>query len=83
MGRRVESIRSRPRNWIPIWGERMRAWRPSTRTSENARTPKKYYGLAMSHIDRMTDREKYRTRSGYYLLHAQSAEGHGGIDRAC
>src|SRR3984957_10806938 len=28
----------------------------------------KYYGLAMSHIDRMTDREKYRTRSGYYLL---------------
>jgi tetratricopeptide (TPR) repeat protein/predicted Ser/Thr protein kinase len=29
---------------------------------------KKYYGLAMSHIDRMTDREKFRTRSGYYLL---------------
>src|SRR5271169_2648582 len=28
----------------------------------------KYYGLAMSHTDRMTDREKYRTRSGYYLL---------------
>jgi tetratricopeptide (TPR) repeat protein/predicted Ser/Thr protein kinase len=28
----------------------------------------KYYGLALSHIDRMTDREKYRTRSGYYLL---------------
>ncbi len=28
----------------------------------------KDYGLAMSHIDRMTDREKYRTRSGYYLL---------------
>jgi tetratricopeptide (TPR) repeat protein/predicted Ser/Thr protein kinase len=28
----------------------------------------KYYGLAMSHIDRMTDREKYRTRSGYYLF---------------
>ena len=30
--------------------------------------PRKYYGLAMSHIDRMTDREKYRTRSGYYLF---------------
>ncbi|MGH9744199.1 MAG: protein kinase domain-containing protein, partial [Candidatus Acidiferrum sp.] len=29
---------------------------------------KKFYGLAMSHIDRMTDREKYRTRSGYYLF---------------
>ena len=29
---------------------------------------KKYYDLAMSHIDRMTDREKYRTRSGYYLF---------------
>jgi tetratricopeptide (TPR) repeat protein/predicted Ser/Thr protein kinase len=28
----------------------------------------KYYGLAMSHIDRMTDREKFRTRSGYYLF---------------
>ena len=28
----------------------------------------KNYQLAMAHIDRMTDREKYRTRSGYYLL---------------
>jgi tetratricopeptide (TPR) repeat protein/predicted Ser/Thr protein kinase len=28
----------------------------------------KYYALALTHIDRMTDREKYRTRSGYYLL---------------
>lgn len=28
----------------------------------------KYYSLALAHIDRMTDREKYRTRSGYYLL---------------
>jgi len=28
----------------------------------------KSYRLAMAHIDRMTDREKYRTRSGYYLL---------------
>lgn len=28
----------------------------------------KYYALALKHIDRMTDREKYRTRSGYYLL---------------
>jgi len=28
----------------------------------------KYYSLALKHIDRMTDREKYRTRSGYYLL---------------
>jgi len=28
----------------------------------------KEYKLAMSHIDRMTDREKYRTRSSYYLL---------------
>src|SRR5579864_716351 len=27
----------------------------------------KYYKLAMEHIDRMTDREKYRTRGGYYL----------------
>jgi predicted Ser/Thr protein kinase/Flp pilus assembly protein TadD len=26
------------------------------------------YKLALMHIDRMTDREKYRTRGGYYLL---------------
>lgn len=26
-----------------------------------------YYKQAMQHIDRMTDREKYRTRGGYYL----------------
>jgi len=26
-----------------------------------------YFKLAMQHIDRMTDREKYRTRGGYYL----------------
>ena len=29
---------------------------------------KKYYEEAFSRIDRMTDREKYRTRGGYYLL---------------
>ena len=28
----------------------------------------KNYQLAMARIDRMTDRERYRTRSGYYLL---------------
>src|SRR5260370_4275163 len=28
----------------------------------------KYYQLAMARIDRMTDREKYRTRGGYYLI---------------
>jgi tetratricopeptide (TPR) repeat protein/predicted Ser/Thr protein kinase len=28
----------------------------------------KNYRLALAHIDRMTDREKYRTRGGYYLL---------------
>jgi tetratricopeptide (TPR) repeat protein len=27
----------------------------------------KFYKLAMQHIDRLTDREKYRTRGGYYL----------------
>src|SRR5216684_256546 len=37
----------------------------------------KSYQLAMAHIDRMTDREKYRTRSGYYLLmknHSKAAD---------
>jgi tetratricopeptide (TPR) repeat protein/predicted Ser/Thr protein kinase len=28
----------------------------------------KYYGLAMTHIDRMTDREKHRTRGSYYVF---------------
>lgn len=31
----------------------------------------KYYQEAMAHIDRMTDREKYRTRGGYYLFTRQ------------
>ncbi|MGC2695056.1 MAG: protein kinase [Candidatus Angelobacter sp.] len=31
----------------------------------------KYYQGAMAHIDRMTDREKYRTRGGYYLMTRQ------------
>lgn len=29
-----------------------------------------YYKLAMENIDRMTDRERYRTRGGYYLVTA-------------
>ncbi len=28
----------------------------------------KYYQMAMSRIDRMSDREKYRTRGGYFLM---------------
>jgi tetratricopeptide (TPR) repeat protein len=28
----------------------------------------KYYDLALAKVDRMTEREKYRTRSGYYLF---------------
>ncbi|HST80056.1 MAG TPA: protein kinase, partial [Verrucomicrobiae bacterium] len=31
----------------------------------------KDYQAAMAHIDRMTDREKYRTRGGYYLMTRQ------------
>jgi tetratricopeptide (TPR) repeat protein len=31
----------------------------------------KYYQAAMAHLDRMTDREKYRTRGGYYLTTRQ------------
>jgi len=31
----------------------------------------KYYQLALAHIDRMSDREKYRTRGGYYLAHRE------------
>ena len=27
-----------------------------------------YYQMAMAHIDRMTEREKYRTRGGYYVM---------------
>jgi eukaryotic-like serine/threonine-protein kinase len=31
----------------------------------------KYYQTAMTHLDRMSDREKYRTRGGYYLMTRQ------------
>ena len=30
-----------------------------------------YYQLALAHIDRMSDREKYRTRGGYYLANRE------------
>jgi tetratricopeptide (TPR) repeat protein/predicted Ser/Thr protein kinase len=33
-----------------------------------AQEAERNYKLALAHIDRMTDREKYRTRGGYYLL---------------
>ena len=36
-----------------------------------------YFKLAMQHIDRMTDREKYRTRGGYYLA---VADGDKAVD---
>ena len=32
------------------------------------REAEKYYQLAVARLDRMTDREKYRTRGGYFLL---------------
>ncbi len=32
------------------------------------REAQKYYQEAMAHLDQMSDREKYRTRGGYYLL---------------
>lgn len=31
----------------------------------------KYYQLALAHMDRMSDREKYRTRGGYYLANRE------------
>ena len=31
----------------------------------------RYYQLALTHIDRMSDREKYRTRGGYYLANRE------------
>jgi len=34
-----------------------------------------YYKLALQHLDRMTDREKYRTRGGYYLLVRNNEKG--------
>ena len=34
----------------------------------------KYYQLAMSRIDRMSDREKYRTRGGYFLMEREPRE---------
>jgi eukaryotic-like serine/threonine-protein kinase len=34
----------------------------------------KYFGLALQKIDRMTEREKYRTRSAYYLFAREPAK---------
>jgi Flp pilus assembly protein TadD/predicted Ser/Thr protein kinase len=34
----------------------------------------KYFRQALTHIDRMTDREKYRTRGGYFLLRGEPAK---------
>jgi predicted Zn-dependent protease len=33
-----------------------------------------YYRLALSHLDRMSEREKYRTRGGYYLFTRNDAK---------
>jgi len=37
------------------------------RNLQQSQESEKYYQEAMKHIDRMTDREKYRTRGGYYI----------------
>lgn len=34
----------------------------------------KYFQLALTHIDRMTDREKYRTRGSYFILRGEPAK---------
>jgi len=47
-----------------------RAYAGLASTSANTgrrKDAEKYYQLALKHIDRMSDREKYRTRGGYYL----------------
>jgi eukaryotic-like serine/threonine-protein kinase len=41
------------------------------------REAQKYYQAAMTHLDRMSDREKYRTRGGYYLLMREPQKGVG------
>ncbi len=44
----------------------------------------RYYELAMQNIGRMTDREKYRTRGGYYLLvrdYERASEEFGALTR--
>lgn len=51
-----------------------RAYAGLASTSANMgrrRDADKYYQLALEHIDRMSDREKYRTRGGYYLANRQ------------
>ena len=51
-----------------------RAYAGLAATSSNMGRPKdaeKYYQLALAHIDRMSEREKYRTRGGYYLANRE------------
>lgn len=51
-----------------------RAYAGLAATSSNMgrrKDAEKYYQLALAHIDRMSDREKYRTRGGYYLANRE------------
>ena len=51
-----------------------RAYAGLAATSSNIgrrKDAEKYYQLALAHIDRMSDREKYRTRGGYYLANRE------------
>jgi len=51
-----------------------RAYAGLAATSSNMgrrKDAEKYYQLALTHIDRMSDREKYRTRGGYYLANRE------------
>ena len=51
-----------------------RAYAGLAATSSNMgrrKDAERYYQLALTHIDRMSDREKYRTRGGYYLANRE------------
>ena len=71
--RRSRSTRKRSSS-IPTWAGPTRASPRSTATSAASTWPTEYYDTALSLIDRMTDREKYRTRGGYYLFKRKAPE---------
>ena len=48
----------------------------------NRAEAEKYYKEAFARIDRMSDREKYRTRGGYYLIEPEPGQRDRGVLRA-
>ena len=55
----------------PDFGEAYGGMAAASRNLDNDRDARKYIQEALKHIDRMTEREQYRTWASYYLINGQ------------